>query len=101
MGDLANDDRGLARSRPGEHEGHVLVRSDGLGLFVRERVRQRREGGGLHSGDVIQYEKAVRLPSSRLESLEPFERLKPTERLPRFSFELLSDEPFALPQGRG
>ena len=98
--DLPNDDRGLASSRAREHKGHILVCSHRLGLFVRKRVRQRREGGGLHSRSVAGHEVAVRLRSCHLETLNWFEGLKPAERLPRFSFEVLSDETLAFPNSR-
>ena len=98
--DFPNDDRGLSRSCAREHKGHILVCSYRLGLFVRKRVRQRREGGGLHSRGVVGHEEAVRLRSCHLETLNWFEGLKPTERLPRFSFEVLSDETLALPKCR-
>ena len=98
--DFPNDDRGLSRSCAREHEGHILVCSYRLGLFVRQRVRQRREGGGLHSRGVVGHEEAVRLASCLLETLNWFEGLKPTERLPGISFQVLADETLALPKGR-
>ena len=89
---FTDDGGGLACPGSGEDQGHVLIRSDGLGLLVRDGYWKSLVCGGPHDRNAATHETVVRPEPRRLESVNGSKWFEAAKDSNRFGLKTLTDK---------